>query len=125
MLWRDGRLFVVHETIAWQNHREILVFHRPSKAYTIPTSYPPDMVKEIEDDMLRFGYYLPDWTPVMTRHICMDTAMEGNADSLNVLSNYRPYKKSCFGKKDTDERIKFGNAALMKDSLPKRLIKYS
>lgn len=59
------------------------------------------IAKEIVDDMLTFGYLLPDWIPLTTRHLCMSTATDMFVPLEGAYSKYQPYGRSCFAMNDT------------------------
>lgn len=52
---------------------------------------------EIEHDMIKYGYLLPNWIPILTRFICPQeaTAWKKTTESLDT---YQPYKKDCFAR---------------------------
>ena len=91
--------------------REILIFHRPG-LLSIHSDFPQEIAQEIEDDMITFGYLLPAFIPVLTRHICYETALayKGSKESFD---GYTPYKSSCFTRNDTE--TKWGDAGAKVD----------
>jgi hypothetical protein len=50
------------------------VFHRPTKEFDLYETHSHKVAMEIEDDMIQYGYLLPNWIPLLTRHICIATA---------------------------------------------------
>jgi len=52
---------------------------------------------EIEQDMIKYGYLLPNWIPLLTRFICPQEATTWSSTSVS-LDLYQPYKKDCFAR---------------------------
>jgi hypothetical protein len=55
------------------------------------------------DDMIAYGYLLPNFTPLMTRYVCKRKVLRAL-----TLQDYRPDPTalvSCFGKKITERVI--------------------
>lgn len=79
--------------------REILCFHRPGVKYNLRSITSPDVASDIETDMIRYGFLLPEWIPLTSRHICsktltyLGTATAGSL--LSKLANYRPWDWNC------------------------------
>ena len=87
--------------------REVLCYHRPEKDFNIFRTY-PQLAPRFIEDMLKYGYFLPHWIPVMTRFACMPfnsddwleecSLPDGNKTQCNRGST-RPspfFSKSCF-----------------------------
>lgn len=96
---------VTHETVAWPAYREILCFHRPVKPFTMSMLFSPKIVTEIENDMLRFGYLLPDWIPLLTRHMCMSygNKIASWPDLMKETNSIQPFRMACVGKNETEQ----------------------
>lgn len=77
--------------------REILVYHRPGCFFDIYKKFPKAIASEVESDMQRFGYVLPEWVPLATRHICSQTLFPADSNSswLERIGHFRPYTWSC------------------------------
>lgn len=95
--WFKGSLKIVHGCHEFPPGREVLIFHRPTKMYNIYEKFDPRIAYEIESDMIEYGYLLPNWVPLVTRHMCFSAATNWQ-DTTTAINTYEPYKASCFGK---------------------------
>ena len=66
--------------------------------YDLAIEFPQRVVAEIEDDMITYGYLLPNWVPLLTRHMCgpNDASATWWQPTTKALDNYRPYALTCF-----------------------------
>lgn len=99
VIWSGGKISVIKETDVFPPGHEFLLFHRPTKGYNIFEKFPRRVALEIEEDMLEYGYILPNFVPVLTRHICVQSAVQWT-DTASALDTFQPYKAECFGKHD-------------------------
>jgi len=99
VVWRDGNIRVVKQTDVFPPGHEFLLFHRPTKEYNIFDKFPRKVALDIEEDMLEYGYLLPNWVPILTRHICIQPAVQWT-DTFSAFDTFAPYKSECFGKHD-------------------------
>lgn len=95
--WWQGSLRIVHASTEFPAFHEILIFHRPTLEYDVHKRHSHKIALEIEADMLDYGYLLPNWVPLLTRHACVSTASDWQPQS-SALSKYRPYDPECFAK---------------------------
>ena len=105
-VWSRGTIILPHSSADFPPGRELLFYHRPKPLY----QFPERIKDEIIADMIKYGYLLPYWIPLLTRHQCK---FAGAPQSLNgkQLVEYRPFDPSCFPKhrgvgkhKTTDEK---------------------
>jgi hypothetical protein len=99
MIWQNGALKLVNPSANYPAGREIMLLHRPS-SMDIFGKLSERMRKDIIDDMIAYGYLLPNWTPLMTRYVCKKKVLKAVA-----LHDYRPYSTGCFGRNTTDRVI--------------------
>jgi len=78
--------------------RELLCFHWPLKHHI--TAFSIDYRQEIIEDMKKYGYILPNFIPLFTRHICH------NVYHINNISHYRPYRHTCFARPNDIHLVK-------------------
>lgn len=97
VLWHDGRLTILHGSPEFPPGREILIYHRPNKDYNIRKTFSLKIADEIEQDMIKYGFLLPNWIPLVTRFICPQEATDWKSTSVS-LDSYQPYKDECFAK---------------------------
>jgi hypothetical protein len=95
--WFQGSLQIVHASPEFPAGREILIFHRPAKEFDLNTRFPHKVALEIEADMMTYGYLLPNWVPLLTRHLCVSTASQWQPQTV-AMDTYRPYDAQCFAK---------------------------
>jgi len=95
--WFQGSLQIVHASPEFPAGREILIFHRPTKEFDLNARFPRKVALEIEADMMTYGYLLPNWVPLLTRHLCVPTASQWQPQSV-AMDIYRPYDAQCFAK---------------------------
>jgi hypothetical protein len=93
--WVAGHLRVVHRRLGFEAGRDILFAHR---MLNIPfPQLPPDRRREVLEDMETYGFLLPNWVPLLTRHMCRQH-YKASASPHNQLYDYYPYDANCFGK---------------------------
>jgi hypothetical protein len=68
-LWFNGSIKIIHGSNLFPHGREVMFFHRPDKI----TNIPAHLKRDIYEDMIEYGFLLPHWIPLFTRHICRDT----------------------------------------------------
>ena len=100
-LWRDGsiKLMKAHKgdgvwTAAGPGYgpgREVLCYHRPEKDFNEFKTF-PQLAPRLIEDMLRYGYFLPHWIPVITRFSCMSFNSD---DWLEECTLYGGNKTQC------------------------------
>jgi hypothetical protein len=75
--------------------REIMYFHRVTKAFDIFNVLPFKIAKDVIEDMLTYGFLLPNLVPLFSRHICPEYSgtLKGTISNMN---NYSPFK--CYSK---------------------------
>jgi hypothetical protein len=75
--------------------REIMYFHRVSKSFDIFSVLPTMIAKDVVEDMLTYGFLLPNLVPIFSRHICPDYRgrMMGTIDSMVDYSPFNCYSK--------------------------------
>lgn len=78
--------------------REIMFFHRAHnrmpKAFDIFSVLPRVIARDLIEDMLTYGFLLPNFTPIFSRHICPDFKAI-KMRMVDVMNSYSPFK--CFG----------------------------
>lgn len=95
VVWHEGNLNVIQSRLAHQAGRDVLYVHRvPS----LPSSLPRSIKFEVIEDMIKYGYILPNWIPLLTRHICTLPYLSSDRDGSGMLFSYHPYNISCFSK---------------------------
>ena len=92
--WWRGSLQIIHGSPQFPPGRELLFFHRPHKVI----DFPEKLAAEIFEDMMTYGYLLPNWVPLLTRYMCRKAGATQN-DPMKTMQEYRPFDKDCFGKK--------------------------
>ena len=75
----------------------MLIYHRPAKQYDLYEVYTEKVAKEIEHDMIQYGFLLPNFVPVLTRHLCLKTASKWQTQT-EAMGEYAPYANDCFNK---------------------------
>ena len=92
--WVRGDLRVVHRRLGFPAGRELLFTHR---MLNIPfPQLPPNKRREMIEDMITYGYLLPNWIPLLTRHMCRQHYTPNNGPH-HQFYEYFPYNISCFG----------------------------
>ncbi|CAE7769855.1 unnamed protein product, partial [Symbiodinium microadriaticum] len=92
--WVHGSLRVVHRRLGFAAGREVLFAHR---MLNIPfPQLPPSKREEVLQDMIAYGYLLPNWIPLLTRHMCRQHYVSSQSRH-HQLYEYYPYNISCFG----------------------------
>lgn len=85
--------------------REIMYFHRAHnkmpKAFNIFNILPREVARDVLDDMLTYGFLLPNFTPLFTRHICPDFRAIKQRQ-VEMMAEYRPF--ACYGPNQTFSR---------------------
>ena len=101
-------VYIDADVLVLQNIDDL--FSRPGRICpaAAPDTFPPDkfnagvMVvepcKEIFDDMMTYGYLLPNWVPLLTRYMCRKAGTTQN-DPMKTMEEYKPFDKECFGRK--------------------------
>ncbi len=104
--WVHGHLRIIHKRLGFPAGRDILFSHR---MLNIPfPQLPHNKRKQMLQDMLMYGYLLPTWIPLLTRHMCRtpyyrdsDVSRGGSGGDAHhtqhQLYEYFPYNISCFG----------------------------
>lgn len=100
--WHQGSLRIVHASPEFPAFREILIFHRPTKEYDLRPLLGRKIAAEIEIDMINYGYLLPNWVPLLTRHMCLSAAAAWQPQS-DAMDAYRPFARDCLGKHHAKE----------------------
>lgn len=85
--------------------REIMFFHRAHnrmpKAFNIFNILPRTVAMDVLEDMLTYGFLLPNFIPVFTRHVCPEFRAIKQRQ-IEMMVDYRPYK--CYGPNETFSR---------------------
>ena len=94
--WVRGNLHVVHHRLGFAPGRPLLFTHR---MLNIPfPQLPPHRRQEVVQDMAEYGYLLPNWIPLLTRHMCRDHyVVGGGGGGVHQFYEYYPYNRTCFG----------------------------
>lgn len=93
--WSRGNLKIVRETEFPAMH-EIMFYHRAFDGFNAPPGIPR---KEWVEDMLEYGFLLPYFVPLLTRHVCKGTgAGKFHGSSAEELNRYAPYANCLNGK---------------------------
>ena len=94
VVWQNGALSVVRGSDSFPPGRELLFYHRPSGRL----NYRPDLRESLVEDGLKYGFVLPDWTPVMSRHACKVPHTSENHGNARHMHSYAPYhSQECYG----------------------------
>lgn len=88
--WFRGSLQVLHGSEIFPPERELLAFHRPVK----DMDYPPHLLPIVFEDMMKYGYLLPNWIPLLSRVMCLEDVSVRNS-SLAAIQQYQPYARDC------------------------------
>lgn len=91
--WFQGSLHVIHGSPYFPPNRELLFFHRPERGWDYPSPIYPFFI----EDMIKYGYLLPNWTPLLSRVMCLDSLPQTNS-TLSALREYKPYQNNCIAK---------------------------
>jgi len=102
-VWQAGSLRTVREFSSAEDnfppYRELMFYHRADDEFEPPRGVPRTAWVA---DMLRHGYLLPYFTPLLSRFICPRTASQGayhqSGGSVKELGKYRPFDPQCFNK---------------------------
>lgn len=95
VLWSNGNLRVVHARLSFPAGRDLLFVHR------VPSlqQFSKAIRAEVIEDMMNFGYLLPNWIPLFTRHMCVRPHLSSDMDGDSAgLFSYHPYNRTCFAK---------------------------
>ena len=92
--WWRGSLQIIHGSPQFPPGRELLFYHRPHKNI----DFPEKLAAEIFEDMMTYGYLLPNWVPLLTRYMCRKAGTTQN-DPMKTMEEYKPFDKECFGRK--------------------------
>lgn len=69
------------------------------------SAYTPAVRSTMIEDMVRFGYLLPPFIPLHTRHMCFGLnklqPVSTGQTQVQILNKYIPYDSSCFAKPNT------------------------
>jgi hypothetical protein len=88
VLWSAGNLRVVHARFSFPAGRDVLFVHRLPSLHQIPLS----IRAEVIDDMIAYGYLVPNWVPLFTRHMCAFSHDEPDPSGRESgLHSYHPY----------------------------------
>ena len=92
--------------------REVMYFHRVSKSFDIFSGLPLTIAKDVVEDMLTYGFLLPNLIPLFSRHICPEFRgrMMGTMD---MMREYSPFK--CFAKDTNFSRTLGKNRPLVSE----------
>lgn len=111
VVWFQGVLNILngcgekelHSTFDWKKNadgcpefdpmREILFYHRIPRDFDLMQRLPFRIAREIADDMLKYGFLLPNMIPLFTRHVCPEFRASGTS-SMSGMIKYSPFK--CF-----------------------------
>jgi hypothetical protein len=95
VLWSQGNLRMVHSRLNFPSGRDLLFVHRIPQLQQIPKL----IRNEVIEDMINYGYLLPNWIPLFTRHMCPrpHESLDEDGDRWGIYSYY-PYNRTCFGK---------------------------
>jgi hypothetical protein len=111
VLWFEGVLnvlngcgeTVLYGTFDWKKKadgcpefdpmREMLFYHRIPRDFDLMKRLPLRIAREIADDMLKYGFILPNMIPLFTRHVCPELRASWSS-SLGEMVKYSPFK--CF-----------------------------
>lgn len=86
---QSGNLRILHGSRDFPPGRELIFFHRPEQRFHLPTQFHMDIV----DDMLRYGFLLPTWVPLLTRHVCNSVTKSGREHTtLEAMHHFHPYQ---------------------------------
>lgn len=91
VLWDNGVLRVLSANEDFPANRELLFFHRPNPV-VVPLKHTG---RAIVREMIKFGYYLPDWEPRLTRIQCV--ILSNGSLAIQKSAIPVPYNGSCFG----------------------------
>jgi hypothetical protein len=69
------------------------VFYRPE----VKINFPEAIRDDIFNDMMQYGYLLPNWIPLYTKYACRKAGATGSDTTLNSMAKYQPYDSKCFG----------------------------
>jgi hypothetical protein len=98
LIWSHGDLRVVHSRLSFAAGRDVLFVHR----LPLLQSFPKSIRGEVIADMIAYGYLVPNWIPLFTRHMCVTPHLQGDAKDpigrVSGLHSYLPYNQTCFGK---------------------------
>jgi hypothetical protein len=86
VVWNRGDLKIIHGSPDFPPGRELLFFHVRSRKLDLPTHIRDDVVL----DMIQYGYLLPSWIPLLTKHKCKRAGLRENIDE------YEPYAVDCY-----------------------------
>lgn len=75
---------VVLGSYATAPERELIMFHRPLKKQYLK-DVPQRSRAKVTKDMIKYGYFLPNFIPMHTRFVCRDIPL------LDNVSKYAPY----------------------------------
>jgi len=98
VLWQGGRLLTVREFLSadetFPSGRELLFYHRADSEFQSPKGVPR---KAWVEDMLRHGFLLPYFVPLISRFSCPRVASRvWTGTSTGELNHYAPYRADCF-----------------------------
>ena len=73
-----------------------MFYHRPTKIINIP----PAIINDVFQEMMKYGYLLPNFVPLLTRFMCKKAGTSTH-ETLATMHKYKPYSKECFGKRNS------------------------
>lgn len=108
--WFRGSLQIVRASAEFPAFHEILIFHRPTREFDLRARFGRRMASEIEADMLAYGFLLPNWVPLLTRHLCASAASDWQPQSV-AMDLFRPFNKDCVPQRHPVVRHFAGNGS--------------
>jgi hypothetical protein len=93
--WFRGTLATIQSWKVWQSEHELLYFRHASPDHL---DYAEEMRSLIFDDMILYGYILPNWIPLLSRFQCRKAGADRISSSLSAVERYHPYHKECMEK---------------------------
>lgn len=92
--WFRGTLQVAHGNAFFPPGRELLFYHRSVKEFHCDSHMLPGILQ----DMMKYGYLLPRWIPLLSREMSLDSMKVTRTSTVGSLANYMPYKNSSLTK---------------------------
>ena len=91
--WFRGSLQIIHGSPEFPPGRELLFYHRPQKSL----DFPEQLKADIFEDMMTYGFLLPNWVPVLTRYMCRKAGVSQKS-AMQTMDAYEPFRTDCFGR---------------------------
>jgi hypothetical protein len=97
-VWSHGSLKIPGGSPDFPPGREIMFYH----VRKMDLNYGPNVQAGVIADMIKYGFLLPSFVPLVSRFACRPKGKSG-IESMQDLYDYKPFDKSCFASRLEEE----------------------